>query len=646
MSPPQPASSNNIACQPRGVDELPQQDHGRHECVALSGLLVEKARGPLPDDKHIRLLQISSSAIEQGALRLEFIEVRLDEAPAYKALSYTWGPPSTAPCLENLEGYRMTPNLTACLSELVDRLPGLWWIDALCINQDDPDEKSHQVKMMRSIYASAQKVYVWLGPDGDDGQSAVELLYELDRIKSEGIIVPGKFDIDFRDEDLGKIGLPRTDSSAWRALVSLTSRAYFQRMWVVQELAAAPQDISVLCGDIVFSWWLLSTSLNLIQNQRWEYPLLDLLIDHGISTEPPAFVLNNTIALLRFQTQEFGLTACLGFCRSFSSTDPRDKIIALLGLIPPREQAIKELQPNYSQPAAQYFREVAGALIMHDRSYNVLLQVETRAAASKPELPSWVPDYTTNYLNNYQQVDYDAIPSNQFSGQWTSGSNTLHVHAKLVDEVDLVSPVAFASTLSSTFNDTVWSWLLLAAEAAGKDVWRWLTDATNPEAPASTTALDTFWRTLIRDTAEYPDNESPGALDGYLWLFLGCLIGLLHKQDNEKTRDLLALWVTGMDFERLILKPMQERRHLAYCRQFLVSAEGNTFFTTKAGRMGLGPWTIRPKDKVALFSGGDFTFFVRPGRPSYGFVGHGYVHDLMNGAALEEGRPFEQINLQ
>ncbi len=286
MSAPQLTSSEAEVHQNRGVDELPQQYPGRHlmdQSVAPGGLLVEKARGPLPSGRHIRLLQISSSTIEQGALRLEFIEVRLDEAPAYKALSYTWGPPSTASCLENPQGYRLTPNLTACLSELIVRLPGLWWIDALCINQDDPVEKSHQVTMMRTIYASAQQLYVWLGPDADDVQSAVELLHELDRIKSEGIIVPGDLDTDFCDKDLVKIGLPGTDGSPWRALVSLTNRTYFERMWVVQELAAAPQDIAVLCGDIVFPWWVLNFSLRLLQDQKWEYPLLDLFVDVGAS---------------------------------------------------------------------------------------------------------------------------------------------------------------------------------------------------------------------------------------------------------------------------------------------------------------------------------------------------------------------------
>jgi hypothetical protein len=44
--------------------------------------------------------------------------------------------------------------------------PGYLWIDALCINQDDTQERSNQVSNMREIYHRAKRVVVWL--DGDD----------------------------------------------------------------------------------------------------------------------------------------------------------------------------------------------------------------------------------------------------------------------------------------------------------------------------------------------------------------------------------------------------------------------------------------------------------------------------------------------
>jgi hypothetical protein len=54
-----------------------------------------------------------------------------------------------------------------------------FWIDAICINQADLDERTEQIKIMRQIYRKAHSVAVWLGDDDGDGGTAVDLLYRL-----------------------------------------------------------------------------------------------------------------------------------------------------------------------------------------------------------------------------------------------------------------------------------------------------------------------------------------------------------------------------------------------------------------------------------------------------------------------------------
>jgi hypothetical protein len=51
------------------------------------------------------------------------------------------------------------------------RIP--FWIDALCISQDNDSEKSHQVRLMKQIYLQAYKVLVWLGPPSEDSELAL-----------------------------------------------------------------------------------------------------------------------------------------------------------------------------------------------------------------------------------------------------------------------------------------------------------------------------------------------------------------------------------------------------------------------------------------------------------------------------------------
>jgi Heterokaryon incompatibility protein (HET) len=43
----------------------------------------------------------------------------------------------------------------------------LIWVDSVCINQEDPKEKSHQVRKMQVIYAKATRVTVCLGDSPD-----------------------------------------------------------------------------------------------------------------------------------------------------------------------------------------------------------------------------------------------------------------------------------------------------------------------------------------------------------------------------------------------------------------------------------------------------------------------------------------------
>lgn len=53
----------------------------------------------------------------------------------------------------------MTGNLYAALCALRDETAEtFWWIDALCINQKDDEEKSLQVLRMTSIYRTASQV--------------------------------------------------------------------------------------------------------------------------------------------------------------------------------------------------------------------------------------------------------------------------------------------------------------------------------------------------------------------------------------------------------------------------------------------------------------------------------------------------------
>ena len=117
--------------------------------------------------KVIRLIELSRS-IEPDSLACKFLYKSLDDKPEYNALSYYWGAPSVLGAIR-LDGevVYIRQNLRRFLESLTARLSTtIIWLDALCINQEDVEERNWQVSLMQDIYESAQNVYAWLG-EGD-----------------------------------------------------------------------------------------------------------------------------------------------------------------------------------------------------------------------------------------------------------------------------------------------------------------------------------------------------------------------------------------------------------------------------------------------------------------------------------------------
>ncbi|KAK3952223.1 hypothetical protein QBC32DRAFT_370458 [Pseudoneurospora amorphoporcata] len=91
---------------------------------------------------HIRLLQLLPSENEDAAIHCRLFCTPLDSKGTrpYEALSYVWGSVAK-PCSIFINGCDLA-------------------IDAVCINQEDEEEKGHQVQSIAKIYAKASRVIV------------------------------------------------------------------------------------------------------------------------------------------------------------------------------------------------------------------------------------------------------------------------------------------------------------------------------------------------------------------------------------------------------------------------------------------------------------------------------------------------------
>jgi hypothetical protein len=125
--------------------------------------------GKLKDD-FIRLLQLEPGN-GPDIIICSLRDISLKEAEdKYEAISYVWGDPDNqAGIVCNGIKHQITVSLDLALRTIrhATETKALW-ADAICINQNDDEEKGHQVKRMSSIYAHAKRVLIHLGPD-DDG---------------------------------------------------------------------------------------------------------------------------------------------------------------------------------------------------------------------------------------------------------------------------------------------------------------------------------------------------------------------------------------------------------------------------------------------------------------------------------------------
>jgi hypothetical protein len=132
----------------------------------------------------------------------------------YTALSYVWGDATyKQPISVNGKLFGITPNLHAALVYIRDEnKPVQLWVDAVCINQSDIDERNSQVAQMSDIYLRAKKVIAWLGEAADGSDAAMDYLLSFSSRKPTSTPASPTLQI---------------------ALEGLWTRPYWTRVWIL-----------------------------------------------------------------------------------------------------------------------------------------------------------------------------------------------------------------------------------------------------------------------------------------------------------------------------------------------------------------------------------------------------------------------------
>jgi hypothetical protein len=304
--------------------------------------------------KSIRLLQITKT-VRRGVV-LEMVPVDLDVAPSFRCVSYTWGdlPLDHAIVIDG----QLIP-ISAVVRQLIANLASyeyrkLVWIDAVCINQNDAAEKSHQVQLMRDIFHKAESVLIWLGELPSPYDQQVRSCQKISFRRQPDIL-------DFCFNSLPfelllwncrqKIDDKRLCEMIYNTVLGHT---FWYRCWIIQEITVSSK-LQVLCGSLSTSWDQLVKFVGDIQHQ-------DEMRNDGerkyAGPRHPEGI--KQILLLEDIRQGFGedddvwdLAGILRKCAHFKATDQRDRVYALLSLVRKRERDL--VIPDYSDRNAPWY---------------------------------------------------------------------------------------------------------------------------------------------------------------------------------------------------------------------------------------------------------------------------------------------------
>jgi hypothetical protein len=327
--------------------------------------------------KEIRFLLLMPASTDDQDPEGWLFAGTMDEV-SFSAVSYVWGDPTDFRYMM-LNGRRVKigRNAHAVLRNLRRSAGPVWiWIDALCINQADFEERGQQVGLMREIYSTAEPVVLWLGEGSKrmkDAFSAVAWL--ADQIKQ----------YDQRADDdptVMRIHMPR---SVVESILYLFQRNFWTRLWIAQEVALGNirKQCVLVAGTDMLSYTTFWDAM-LEFGQVWQRVSLshrdqstEILLELGKS----ATLLAQTYQIFNKYEKAFELG------RSLQATDPKDRVYGFLGIMPPLD-----IQVDYKKTIDEVYVDATYAIIKRTGSLKFIL-LAPRLPFRLIELPSWTVDW-------------------------------------------------------------------------------------------------------------------------------------------------------------------------------------------------------------------------------------------------------------
>jgi Heterokaryon incompatibility protein (HET) len=629
---------------------------------------------PLLDRRrHIRLLSLFPGKPRENVC-CSLQHIPLDDHPDYEAISYCWGDETdTVPIICNGVVIVVTRSLQSALRHFryATRARTLW-ADAICIDQINPQEKTHQVALMRDIYQQANRVLSWLGEEANGSEQVPSLVSRINReaksLPGAGLLMLGNQTNLSEDAALKLVmgRLPPKHHNQWEAFRLLLRRPWFSRIWIVQEVAVA-SAIEIHCGDA-------RLDLNELANAVWfsaSSGYVETERNSGVSA-----LMSLHVARIYAQTgQRKPLLSLLLQFAAAKASKPKDKVYALLGL------SDSDLVPDFALDVVEAYKVAAVDIITSASNLDLLSFPRGECANRNINLPSWVPDWESinQRIQQLTMQDFGGAVTNAPHFLASSDQTTImplfadknqmiRLEGRMIDEIEAVADgvqphetprsAELDLELQCRTHRCLISWEH-TAKAWGRD--RYVTGES---------MIDAYWQTLqggwaprghefhrniynrhLRQFAIRRYLHEHGVPSAVLRLPETVLRQLgIPRYSHEHGAPCAVLLLPETVQRQLfnpemlaLLSPTSEahvsHQFYGYCRPVV----NRRLIRSKTGYIGLAPQDAEPGDKIYVVKGSRIPLVLRPAAPRhfmqrelnthplYELVGDAYVHGIMFG---------------
>lgn len=627
---------------------------------------------PLVESKReIRILRLLRRT-NRPEICCEFIITSVDEAPPFEAVSYTWGEEAMTECIV-VEGRRLlvSPTVSKWLRYRRSFFSGAYlWIDAVCINQKDNNEKMNQLLIMRDIYSQATRTIVWLAHPAEvhDSYKARSLIMTLCAFMILNAAPEHIHSVTSRDASMPSV-------------TRLLARSYFDRIWVVQEIALA-KCVHVAYGDVVMNWDSIALFVSAVATSERIGNIMPSKEDEdGLSAGgyhlPLRHLVNvSEIAQARRTCQEgnrLSLIEALVRLRSFTATIPHDNIYGFLGMV---DESPKLLPiATYDQPVEELFAAITKLLFGRNEALPILQLAGSSHMRSLENLPSWVPDMSQSYhgphfrFQRLFDIQAHETPHRELNRQDTNW-NILQIHHRTLDTIRVIqTQVLFSGESFSEWSPqhdrsrTTLNGLpeITPAQAGLEFILKFQDWHDEALSLARSTPLvqhqytgditETVFRTLVCNDPQLLDQNGGRGLGLERCRLIMRLVEMLCRPPYTNTNPNVefdyeaAAEELGLTIEECELVAGPQRNHFFFCLG--AAALRKKFCVMSSGKIGLVPMGSTAGDIVSYIRDQNSAFVLRPTATDeyMELVGSCYVHGFPDEPSNDDGDSWETASL-